>query len=207
MSESFSDKLSLYREIESMRRDLNDLKTRDEFRILDGTTLPAVADVNTLILKSDFSINMLFRYTNTLADGNLWLSVNEWSAGRQQIVATATGDYILGQHRTDNGATASFIPYHQFFSVTSQVANPNDATNFWTIALRSSSSILGPTDNIHIFNTSTDGIGVVSTRGVPTSNRIALAGRFGVIRLYLLKTNNPGAITITPEVFYRLIAY
>lgn len=191
-------------EIQRLKSRVGILETRESYRIFEGTSFPAGLVVGDYFYRNDITVDLLFRKTTTVFDGDKWLSVPEYHIGYGQYdIPLASSPETLYFGRTRYRTGNSFAIFYSAYSILTQVDAPNNGANYWTIQFTSWNGTLGAATNVYDFNTSTDGVGVVSRNGFPIDDQTP-AG-YGVAGLIATATGSPGQLTVIPELFYKIL--
>lgn len=157
-------------------------------RVAAWSEIPTVA-AGDWAIRSDLGLACYY-------DGTRWLTLHEYTLPLKLRSA--------GGAPTDTRIRTDYAPYLTAVSVATNVAAPNNATNYYTVAIQSANLALGAADNLFVFNTSGDAAATevahdTTAPAQPATNRSFL--RY----THLIGAGAPGAITSSATVYYRLI--
>lgn len=157
-----------------------------------GTAFPGSPTSGDLYFRTD--LGWLCFY-----DGARWLTINEHSILSGVLSTTGNTTVVLGKIRTDYAIYVSRV------SVLVNTATTNDGSNYWSITLDATNAAVSAATTIHAFTTSADSVGAYVERDTATMSGTSIPTNRALLRINVVKTGSPGAITFYPTLFYRLI--
>lgn len=165
-----------------------------------GTAFPAGADLPGGLQADD----RFYRTDLDLAcvyDGTRWLTQQEYSAPVCLYLtqATATTQFLSAVAlRTD------LAPYITYIVVSANVLTTNNATNYWTIAIKGYNATFTAASTIDSYDTKTATANTwIRAERVPNTSQLPTNAHH--ISMDVTKTLAPGNLQIICTIYYRLI--
>lgn len=161
--------------------------------IATGASFPAGPVTGQMFFHSGFE---MWAYWN----GANWLTVQEYSASSTRTTGHATngeGVYI-GDVRTDYAAYVTRVKIRSAVFVT------NNATNYWSIAVRGANTVYSGSTTAFTANTSADVTSLGYCHEGDASTHL-MGANSSLFDMWLTKVGGPGTLDISVAVYYRLI--
>ncbi len=135
----------------------------------------------------------------TYYDGTRWLTAHEVAVDIPQTYYTVSGTRgLLHRLRTD------YAPYITRVAISTNADTTNNASNYWTIAIRGINLTDSAATTIDTFNTSADTVNTwTNHERAPGST--ATPANYYMLDVLATKSGSPGGVTVLVTAYYRLI--
>jgi len=155
-----------------------------------GTSFPGSPSVNDVFYRTDLGMFCFWNGTN-------WLTISEHGHVVPPITRTTSGVTNPIPLRSD------YAPYFTRLVVRTNVASPNDGTNYWTVTVSGYNLSEGANSAMYSFDTSADVVATFINREAAASPAIPTNKSWFIA--YGATHNSPGSLYITITFFYRLV--
>jgi hypothetical protein len=157
-----------------------------------GTSNPTTnISAGSLFFRTD--LHMWIEY-----DGTRWLTTHEYFHSNDYTTASSTGTVRIAPLRSDYGIYVTNVECNFYISGT------NNASNYWTIALRGAEVDWSALDTFHSYATNGDsGSTWITSTGAPNTKNIPT--NYKTFAITLTKTLTPGNCLYNVGIYYKLI--
>jgi hypothetical protein len=157
---------------------------------MSGTAFPGASSTGDVFFRTDLGLLCFF-------DGTRWLTVHQYSSEMAGVTLTVGTTGNFSRTRSD------FALWFDRIAITSRVNTTNNASNYWTVKVRSYNPVVSAFIDILTFDTSGDTVATYTDHSaVPTTQNPANYGFEGINAAVTLA---PGSINLYMTCFYRLI--
>ena len=156
-----------------------------------GTSFPGSPSSSARFFRTDLGFECYY-------DGTRWLTVHEYSVGRQ-FDTPAAGTYVIAPFHI------TYAPYITRVVRIIATSATNNGTNYWTIAILGANSTQGATTTVDSANTSAQSANAWATTGSAPSATATPANN-AALDISITATLAPSTLTaVGVTIYYRLI--
>jgi hypothetical protein len=186
---------ALLRQFAQLQHEVERLQALESGAIISAaTSFPTTPLDGQLVFRTD----RFLLYAYNVAAGNLWLTINEYSALLAREETLSTSPVATPQTRLRD----NYDVFVTRVSLSSQVAGTNNGLNFWTLEAKLVNVAGSATTTVYTTTTAADANNRVDKSGAPS---VLTSANDAAATLVATKTGTPGNVTCYGTLFYRLI--